>query len=254
MKFTTNPFTRGYTQFSYRRVLLVTYADDCPPSYQTLHSSQEHLQNHQIQLSPCVFCDSFSLILEGQTVPEELSEQCQSSGQVSDVLYEVRAVDDGKLIHIGDTPTAEGAQALIDLLSFQTGHYSRSWEISTFHIAPEAFECLQMFAESSTHIGLNFECFLLTDSDSVGCKLYETPWTDENLLMAEGITADELRQQQLDAGLPESLVNVLFLAGQADVRFLVFDPHAHVLEGLPLLQTPPKRFLVEPVATQFFAL
>lgn len=254
MKTTTNPFTRGYTQLSYRRVLLVTYADDCPPSYQTLHTSQEHLQDHEIQLFPCVFCDSFTLILEGQSVPEELSEQCQSNGQVRDVLYEVRAVDDGKLIHVGDIPTAAGAQALIDLLSFQTGHYSRSWEISTSHLTPRAFERLQRFAESSTQIGLEFECFLLTDSDSVGCKLYNTPWTDENLLPTENLTAAELRQQQLILGLPESLVNVLFLASQADVRFLIFDPSAPVLENLPVLHTAPTLSIVGPVSPHSSAI
>lgn len=240
----SNPFARGYTQLSYKRVLLVTYADDCPPCYQKLHASQEHLKDHEIQLFPCVFCDSFALILEGQTVSDDLRQQCQTSGQVRDVLYEVQAIEDGKLIHIGDTPTAEGAQALIHLLTFQNGHYSRSWEISAAHISNDAYESLHRFAGSSTDLGLNFECFHLPDSDSVGCKLYETPWTDENLLLAENITPDELRQQQLDAGLPESLVNVLFLAGQADVRFLVFDPSAPVLENLPLIQRPPKRFLV----------
>lgn len=254
MKATTNPFTRGYTQLSYRRVLLVTYADDCPPSYQTLHASQEHLQDHEIQLFPCVFCDSFTLILEGQSVPEQLSEQCERSGQVRDVLYEVRAVEDGKLIHVGDTPTIEGAQALIRVVLFQTGHYSRSWEISTSHLTPRAFERLQRFAESSTQIGLDFECFLLTDSDSVGCKLYNTPWTDENLLPTENITAAELRQRQLNLGLPESLVNVLFLAAQADVRFLVFDPSAPILEDLPLLHTAPKLSIVDPASPQSSAL
>jgi hypothetical protein len=195
-----------------------------------------------------VFSDSFALILEGQSVPDELSDQCQSTGQVRDVLYEVRALDNGKLIHIGDTPTAEGAQALINLLSFQTGYYSRSWEINNSHITTRALDHLQRLAESSTQIGLGFECFLLTDSDSVGCKLYDTPWTDKNLLLAEGITAEELRQQQLNQGLPESLINILFLASQADVRFLVFDPSAPVLEDLPLLHTAPKLSLVDSVA------
>lgn len=36
--------------------------------------------------------------------------------------------------------------------------------------------------------------------------------------------------------MPGDLANVLTLAGQADVRMLVFDADAPVLEGLPLYE------------------
>lgn len=40
----------------------------------------------------------------------------------------------------------------------------------------------------------------------------------------------------IDKGMPESLVEVLYLAGQADVRMLILDDDASVLDGLPLYE------------------
>jgi hypothetical protein len=64
-----------------------------------------------------------------------------------------------------------------------------------------------------------------------GVKLYATPWDDEHL---NPMTLDELRQAHLAQGLPESLVNVLHLAGEADVRFLIFHWDAPRFDGLPI--------------------
>ncbi len=36
--------------------------------------------------------------------------------------------------------------------------------------------------------------------------------------------------------MPESLVNVLHMAGQADVRILILDADAQILEGLPIFE------------------
>lgn len=65
-------------------------------------------------------------------------------------------------------------------------------------------------------------------------KLIATPWTDANVQQVEGITAEELRQEHRAKGMPESLVEVLHLAALADVRMLVFDAGAPVLDGLTL--------------------
>jgi len=54
------------------------------------------------------------------------------------------------------------------------------------------------------------------------------------LLNIEGNRYSSLRQEQLDAGTPEALVNVLYLAALADVRWLSFDPDAAVLDGLAI--------------------
>ncbi|ASD20673.1 hypothetical protein DZA07_19685 [Pseudomonas aeruginosa] len=69
----------------------------------------------------------------------------------------------------------------------------------------------------------------------IGCKLRNTPWTDQHLDLFNTSSA-ELRQQQLDYGLPAELVEILHLAGQADVRFLLFDPDAALLDGLPVFK------------------
>ena len=82
--------------------------------------------------------------------------------------------------------------------------------------------------------GLLFELFRLPDCDGIGCKLIGTPWTDENLQNIDGKPYQNLRQEQLDAGTPEALVNVLYLAALADVRLLIFDPDAAVLDGLAI--------------------
>ncbi|WP_240635696.1 hypothetical protein [Pseudomonas laurylsulfativorans] len=46
-------------------------------------------------------------------------------------------------MHLGDLPSEEAARTLIDLLAFSTGHYSRSWEISSAHLPTTEFEYLQ---------------------------------------------------------------------------------------------------------------
>ena len=69
---------------------------------------------------------------------------------------------------------------------------------------------------------------------AVGCKLIGTPWTDDNLIKIEGCSYSSLRQEQLDASTPAALVNVLYMAALADVRFLIFDPDAAVLDGLAI--------------------
>lgn len=81
------------------------------------------------------------------------------------------------------------------------------------------------------------EVFELRDSHAFGVKLIATPWTDSHLQQIEDCTAKQLRQQQLSAGLPVELVEVLHLAAQADVRILIFDPDAAQLDGLPVYDT-----------------
>ena len=60
----SNPFVRGYQNLSVRRLLAITYADECPSAYLPLHSSQAHMRDDQVRLYPCIFCDDFALITE----------------------------------------------------------------------------------------------------------------------------------------------------------------------------------------------
>jgi len=52
----------------------------------------------------------------------------------------------------------------------------------------------------------------------------------------DGTTVEDLRQIHRDKGMPDDLVNVLFLAAEADVRILIFDADAPLLPGLPVYE------------------
>ena len=232
----SNPFARGYDNLHIERLLLITYEDDCPPCFRPLHDSQAHLPDDGLQLFPCLFNDDFALISEGQSIREELDERCQSTGLVRQVIYAVMGEVLNKRHHVGDLYSLEEAQAMVHCLSFETGHYSRTWEISTTHLPEETMLCLEKWVSDSAlrQTGLLFELFTLSDCYGIGCKLIGTPWTDDNLLDIEGNPYSSLRQERLDASTPEALVNVLYLAALADVRLLIFDPDAAVLDGLAI--------------------
>ncbi|PMY64863.1 MULTISPECIES: ABC transporter substrate-binding protein [Pseudomonas] len=232
----SNPFARGYDNLHIERLLLITYEDDCPPCFRPLHDVQAHLPDNELQLFPCLFNDDFALISEGQSIPDDLDECCQSIGLVRQVIYAVMGEIHNERHHLGDLYSLEEAQAMVHRLSFKTGHYSRAWEISTAHLTEEALRYLESRAGNfdSRPTGLLFEPFALTDCNGVGCKLIGTPWTDDNLLKIEGSPYLSLRQEQLDTGTPVALIKVLYLAALVDVRLLIFDPDAAVLEGLAI--------------------
>src|SRR3546814_11852418 len=79
-----------------------------------------------------------------------------------------------------------------------------------------------------------FIAFRVPYSPAIGVKLISTPWTDQNLDHAEGICAEQLRQEHRNQGMPADLANILELAGQADVRLLILDSASPPLLCLPL--------------------
>lgn len=91
-------------------------------------------------------------------------------------------------------------------------------------------------AATETPTGLLFTAFHIPCSPAVWVKLIATPWTSANLSHVEGITAEQLRHEHLDQGIPPSLVEVLHQAATADVRILILDGDAATLEGLALYQ------------------
>lgn len=230
----SNPFLRGYQNLRIDRTLCITYEDDCPPVWRPLHPSQAHLPDDQVALFPCVFNNDFALITEDQDIPEDLDAQCQTEGVVRTVVYAVSGDDFGQTVHVGDTYSEEAAQEVVRRLCFETGFYSRCWEISSAHLTPEAGRFLAELADIATPSGFLFVAFRIPYSPAIGVKLIATPWTDANLQLIEGITAEQLRREHRNKGMPESLVEVLHLAAVADVRMLVFDADASILEGLTL--------------------
>lgn len=232
----SNPFVRGYDNLHIERLLQITYANDCPPCFRPVHDAQAHLPDDALELFPCLFNDDFALISEGQSILDELDECLQSTGLVRQVIYAVTGEMLNERHHVGDLYSLEEAQAMVHRLRFETGHYSRAWEISTAHLTDEALRHMESRVGNvdSRPTGLLFEPFALPDCNGVGCKLIGTPWTDDNLVKIEGNPYSSLRQEQLDTGTPEALVNVLYLAALADVRLLIFDPDAAVLDGLAI--------------------
>lgn len=150
------------------------------------------------------------------------------------MVYAISGDDSGRPVHVGDTYSTEAAREVVRRLSFETGFYSQCWEISSAHLTPEAGRFLTELADIATPSGFLFVAFRIPYSPAIGVKLIATPWTDANLQLVEGISAEQLRQEHRAKGMPDSLVEVLHLAALADVRMLVFDADAPVLDGLPV--------------------
>lgn len=232
-----NPFIRGYQNPHIIRTLLITYEDDCPPVWRPLHASQAHLTDDQVALFPCLIGRDFALITEGQDVPDDLQAQCQYEGIVHTVVYAIVADDfDGQSVHVGDTYSEEAACEVVRRLKFETGVYSRAWEISTAHITEQSQRYLCDLADIATPTGFLFIAFRVPYSPAIGVKLIGTPWADEHLQDIDGITAEQLREEHLSKGMPEDLMQVLHLAANADVRILIFDADAPELDGLPVYE------------------
>lgn len=167
-------------------------------------------------------------------MPDELDAQCRRDGVVRTVVHAVVADEGGKSLHVGDTYTEEAAREVVHRLRFETGFYSRCWEISSAHVDADAHRFLVDLADIDTPSTFLFIAFRIPYSPAIGVKLMATPWTDDHLRMAEGSTARKLQQSHRRKGMPESLIKVLHLAALADVRILIFDSDAPTLEGLPL--------------------
>jgi hypothetical protein len=153
---------------------------------------------------------------------------------VGAVVYAIHGDDfDGRPVHIGDTYSAEAAREVVQRLSFETGYYSRCWEISSAHISHETGQYLANLADLATPEAF-CSCVPGSYSPAIGVKLISTPWTDQHLQDVEEISAEQLRQEHRSKGMPDDLAQILALAGQADVRILILDADAPVLPGLPL--------------------
>lgn len=239
MSNTANPFARGFQNLRVIRTLCVSYEDGSPLVWRSIHASQTHLSDGDLSQSPCLVSDSFALVTGFQKIDDDLASQCNSGeGVVRGVVYAIYGDEfDGHPVHVGDVYSAESAREIVQRLSFETGVYSRSWEISATHLTQKAIDYLMELADIATPEGFLFIAFRVPYSPAIGVKLISTPWTDENLQELDGITAEQLRQEHQNKGMPESLMNALNLAAEADVRILIFDADAPVLEGLPVYET-----------------
>lgn len=229
----SNPFVRGFNDLRIQRLLAILYDAQAPLSYLPPHPSQQHLSDEQLERQPCLFNDQHALIVNSGTSLAAQEDDYPHPGIVVQVIYGIFSHDQSPPQLIGDLYSESLARIRIGQLAFETGHYSRCYEISSAHLPQEAWTGVQALLRNPWPVGLLVEPFILADSRAIGFKLIATPWTDSHLDQVDGCIAEQLRQQQLDAGLPEALVEVLHLAAQADVRILIFDPDAAFLDGLP---------------------
>ncbi|QTB44322.1 ABC transporter substrate-binding protein [Burkholderia pseudomallei] len=229
-----NPFLRGFHALTIDRVLCITEDDDIPPCYRSLHASQEHLSDLDVQCRPCIFNGEYALITEDQTIPHELDAQCPNSGIVRTTVYEITGRLGDALTHVGDVYSLEAAQRTIEQIRFDTGVFSRCWEISSRHLSEDGWRYLARLADVGQPSGLLFEAFRMPASHAIGCKLIATPWTDDHLRAVDVQTAADLREEHREARVPDTLIDLLHQAGEADVRILIFDADARPLDGLPL--------------------
>ncbi|CAJ2756342.1 Uncharacterised protein [Burkholderia pseudomallei] len=230
-----NPFLRGYHALTVRRVLCITEDDhDRPPCYRPLHASQAHLSDDDVQGNLCIFCDDYVLVADKLPVPEALEIPCRRFGIARNVVYEITGRHGDALAHVGDVYSLEAAQRTIEQIRFDTGVFSRCWEISSRHLSEDGWRYLTRLADAGQPSGLLFEAFRVPASHAIGCKLIATPWTDEHLRPVDVQTVAELREEHREAHVPETLIDLLHQAGEADVRVLIFDADARPLDGLPL--------------------
>ena len=237
-----NPFVRGYWNLKIVRTLCISYEDGSPHVWRNIHASQQHLSDEELVSSPCIVTSDFAVVRNG-TVPvsAELMAECDAiegvsgEGVVGAVVYAIHGDDlDGRPVHVGDTYSAEAARDVVQRLGFETGYYSRCWEISSAHISRETGQYLANLADLATPEAFLFIAFRVPYSPAIGVKLISTPWTGQHLQDVEEISAEQLRQEHCSKGMPDDLAQILALAGQADVRILILDADAPVLPGLPL--------------------
>jgi hypothetical protein len=231
----TNPFLRGYTQFNIGRILLVTSNEDVRMRYRPVHFLQAQIPDSQLECAFCHYGSDFALVPERQPLPSELIAQCPHTGFVLKAFHSITASQAGELAHIGDVYSGQEAQEIVRQLQFDTGHYSRCWEISTRHLPRPSLRWLEDCADAPPSTNVLFYAFYIPGTrGALGVVLHATPWTNEHLSTAVGIDASMLRASQELAGMPLQLIHVLQQAALADARIVIFDPDAPVLNGLPL--------------------
>ena len=237
-----NPFLRGYWNLKVVRTLSISHEDGSPHVWRNIHPSQQHLSDEALVSSPCIVTSDFAVVRTG-TEPvgaaliaeSDAAEGVSGEGVVGAVVYAIHGDDfDDRPVHIGDTYSAEAAREVVQRLSFETGYYSRCWEISSAHISHETGQYLANLADLATPEAFLFIAFRVPYSPAIGVKLISTPWTGQHLQDVEEISAEQLRQEHCSKGMPDDLAQILALAGQADVRILILDADAPVLPGLPL--------------------
>jgi hypothetical protein len=234
-----NPFARGYTNLRVVRSLLMTDRGDGELIRKPSHPDQDGLPDDGLVRAPCRFNQDFARIIDEEDEEDGAAERdalYPGEGFVVAVIHAVFGDDlDGRPVHVGDFHSPEAARDAVRRLRFETGFYSRAWEISSAHLSEAGERYLSRLAEGIIPPILPYLVFRLPDGP-LGVKLIATPWTEANLMDVFGIRFEDLHREFRERDVPDDLVLVLEQAGRADVRLLIFDGDAPVLDGLPVHQ------------------
>jgi hypothetical protein len=150
-------------------------------------------------------------------------------GKLIKITYLVVGEIDSELVELGEFENrkeAESVQRGCRQLCRRTG-----FEINLSHLPPGACDYLNRTDRFS---GLYVPRVSIEVSNAIGFRLLFTPWTDEYLRFFINHDLAYLKLQFLNDGMPPEFAELLIQAGQANVRYLVFDKDAPVLEGLPV--------------------
>ncbi|KPA91781.1 hypothetical protein PF66_01362 [Pseudomonas asplenii] len=129
-----NPFARGFSDLRIQRLLAILYDVEAPLSHLPLHPSQGDLADDQPNRRPCLFNNEHAWVLTAQAAPEEQDAHYPYIGAVVQVIYALLAHDRQPPVLLGDFHSRAIAQQRSRQLAFETGHYSRCWEINSAHL------------------------------------------------------------------------------------------------------------------------
>lgn len=138
----SNPFVRGFNDLRIQRLLAVLFDAQAPLCHLPPHPSQQHLTDDQLARHPCLFNEQHALIVNSSAAMAAHEDSYPYPGIVAQVIYAVFSHDQSPPILVGDHYSEVLAKARIQQLAFETGHYSRCWEISTAHLPDSAWQDL----------------------------------------------------------------------------------------------------------------
>lgn len=224
-----NPFARNLQNLTITRLLQISYEDDSLPCHRPLHASQASLTDVQVEGYRCAFNDDTVVVAKDQRIGFDLMQQHPFTGTVLQVIYSISGDLAGVNVHLADTFSPAQAQQLVDQLNVAA---STTSEISDRHLDLDALQYLIRVTDETWYTGLAFEAFKLWKPDAIGIQLVTGYWSS----LQEDFTSQDLYQEQLRNGVPKCLVDLLHLAAAASIRYVMFDPEAGQLDGLPVFE------------------
>jgi len=240
----TNPFVRGFERFYIHRAVEIELEgpppgeqpviddgfhpveDDAPEVYtsvETLDPSQEYLKDEEILGRPTKYLRGYARVRTDST---------EGLGKVISIRYRIIGIRGDAEVRLAETLFAEQARTIIHLLEY-TGGFVRAFEINAAHLPIDTFRNLEALADAEGDL---FEVTRFARSDTKVVRLFGTPWDDSTLRHTRYEDDDGLRKAHRRAGVPESLIELMHLAGRAGVQSIVFSTDAPVLAGLKLYE------------------